>query len=473
MKKKLKGFKKVSVALKDVKKIFKKSLVKKIAQKCGFIVRARQLDAYEFFTSLTFGSLKAEVITLNAMVENLSQSLSREGLNKRFTEKASDFLTEILSHYLQIANQNKYNLEIKVLDLFNRINIIDGSSWKVPKGLKDAFPGFNVAGCKLQLMYDFKSGVINLLDVTKETLNDQTFSKSLGTIVQAGDLFLFDLGYSIAETLKNIDEKFGYFFSRYNHSAINLYLKIEGEYKKFDILKPLKQLKNGENISEFDCFVGTKGKETPVRLIAIKVPEEVANIRRMKLKKTAKKKNRAVKKESLELCDWTIFVTNIPVEINIDIKTLIAFYPIRWSVELFFKQFKSILKIHKTEVKTNEHRLRCEVIGKAIVAVFISYCYSKARSNLWQTSKKEISFDKTVKYFKRNIALLLDLLTGPIKKLEKYVREIIKNIILRCQKGRQKSRKNSLDVLIDGSIYENYNHENISPIRLKNLIGVS
>lgn len=473
MKKKAKDFKNITVALKDVKKFCEKGLIKKIAKKCGFIVRERQLDAYEFFISLTFGSLKAGAITLDAMLENLSQALSRQGLNKRFTEKASDFFSEILSHYLQIANNNKCNIAVEILNLFNRINIIDGSSWKIPKGLQDIFPGFNGAGCKLQLMYDFKSGVINLLELTKETLNGQTFSKCIGNIVQAGDLFLFDLGYSIAETLKNINENSGYFFSRYNHAAVNLYLKIEGEYKKFDILKLLKQLNNGKNIFESDCFVGAEGKETPVRLFAIRVPEEVANTRRRKLKRIAQKKNRAVKKESLELCDWTIFITNIPVEKRIDIKTLLAFYPIRWSVELFFKQFKSILRIHKTEVKTNEHRLKCEVLGKAIVAMFISYCYSKARSNLWQTSKKEISFDKTVKYFKRNIGLLLDLLTGPMKKVEKNVREIIRNIILRCQKSRQKSRKNSLDVLIDGSIHENYNYENISQIRLKSLIGVS
>ncbi|QTA88891.1 transposase [Desulfonema magnum] len=36
-----------------------------------------------------------------------------------------------------------------------------------------------------------------------------------------------------------------------------------------------------------------------------------------------------------------------------DVRTILAFYPIRWSVELFFKQFKSVLNIHKTEVKNN------------------------------------------------------------------------------------------------------------------------
>ena len=122
-------------------------------------------------------------------------------------------------------------------------------------------------------------------------------------------------------------------------------------------------------------------------------------------------------------------MTNIPVEKGIDIRTILAFYPIRWSVELFFKQLKSILKIHKTEVKSNKNRLKCEVLGKCIVAMFISYCYSKARSDAWRILGKEISFDKTVKYFKRNIAGLVELISVSVSKTVQHVKKMIIKII--------------------------------------------
>jgi len=339
--------------------------------------------------------------------------------------------------------------------------------------LEAAFPGYNGAGCKVQLMFDYKSSVINLLEVTQETYNDQKYSKSLGNHIHANDLFIFDLGYSIAHTLKMIDEKSAYYISRYNHAGINLYTK-EGEiYNKFKILEALKKLNSNKTIYEFECYAGNKDKKVKIRLFAIKAPEEVANNRRRRLNQNAKKRGSCPKKESLELCDWGFYMTNIPVEKGIDIRTILAFYPIRWSVELFFKQLKSILKIHKTEVKSNENRLKCEVLGKCIVAMFISYCYSKARSEAWRILGKEISFDKTVKYFKRNIAGLVELISVSVSKTVKHVKKMIIKIINTCQKHRQKSRKNSLDVLIDGSIYENYKHVMISQIRLISLIKLA
>lgn len=322
-------------------------------------------------------------------------------------------------------------------------------------------------------MYDYKSGVINLLEVTEETFNDQKYSKTIGDHIHIDDLFIFDLGYSIADTLKMIDEKNAYFVCRFNYAGINLYIKNEETYDKFNILDALKKLNSNKTIYEFEYYVGNKDKKIKIRLFVIKAPQEVADKRRRRLYQNAKKRGSCPKKESLELCDWTFYMTNIPVEKGINIRTILAFYPIRWSVELFFKQLKSILNIHKTEVKNNEYRLKCEVLGKCIVAMFISYCYSKARSCAWRRLGKEISFDKTVKYFKRNIAGLVELVSISGSKAIKHVKKMIIQIIITCQKNRQKSRKNSLDMLIEGSIYENYKHLKINQIRLMRLIKVA
>ena len=75
-----------------------------------------------------------------------------------------------------------------------------------------------------------------------------------------------------------------------------------------------------------------------------------------------------------------------------------------------------------------------------------------------------------MKYFKRNIADLAKLVSVSVNKIIKHVKKMIIKIINTCQKHRQKSRKNSLDVLIEGSIYKNYKYVMISQIRLKSLI---
>ena len=102
--------------------------------------------------------------------------------------------------------------------------------------------------------------------------------------------------------------------------------------------------------------------------------------------------------------------------------------------------------------------------------MFISYCYSKARSYAWRMMGKEISIDKTVKYFKRNVAALVTIISVSINKTVKHIEKMISKIINTCQKARQKSRKNSLDVLIERSIYENHKYVKISQITLKRLI---
>jgi hypothetical protein len=468
---------KITIDEKTVKKFFKKGTIRKIARKSGFIQRKGKLDAYQFFLALTFKSLKTTTITLSDIGDYLSISISKAGIHDRFNKYAKAFLQEVLSFFCKIANEGKANINIDVFNKFKSINIIDSSSWKIPKGLESVFSGYNGAGCKVQFMYDYKTGVINLVELTEETFNDQSFSKTLGEHTNGNDLFIFDLGYSIAYTINMIDEKDGYFISRVNFSAINLYLKQGKEYIKFKILEPLKKFdknsKNNKKIFEFECYAGNKDRKTKIRLFVIKAPEEIANKRRRNLNKNAKKKGRTPKKESLELCAWSFYMTNIPVEKGIDIRTILAFYPIRWSIEIFFKQLKSILNIHKTEVKKNEYRLTCEVLGKCIVAMFITYCYSIARSYAWRLFGKEISFDKTVKYFKRNIANLVAILSKAVKYIIKYIKKEIIKIINTCKKERQKSRQNSLDVLIDRSIYESYKHVMISQIVLKRLIASS
>ncbi|MCP4106422.1 MAG: transposase, partial [Desulfobacteraceae bacterium] len=230
-----------------------------------------------------------------------------------------------------------------------------------------------------------------------------------------------------------------------------------------------KKLNGSETIFEFECYAGNENTKVKIRFFAVRVPEKTANEKRRRMYQNAKKKGRTPTKKSLKLCDWNFLMTNIPTEKGISVRSILAFYPVRRSAELFFRQLKSVLNIHRTEVKKNEHRLRCEVTGKAIAAMFISYCYSGAGRNAWKVYGEEISFDKTVKYFKRNIAgLTAFIITVSAEKTAVYVRKMIIKIIGTCRKKRQKTRKNSLDVLIGEKIYE---HCEYKKINLKKLMS--
>lgn len=346
-------------------------------------------------------------------------------------------------------------MQVDVLNQFNRINIFDSSSWKIPQGLKGVFPGFNQAGCKVQWMMEYKSGATQLLDITPENYNDQKYSHQFNQHITGNDLSIFDLGFSTVDTLKNIDAKQAFFICRLNTHAMNLYIKKDGLFHKLDILKMLKNTDTNSSIIEVPCYAGIQNKEIKIRLFVVRVPEQTANARRRLLHQNAQKKGYSPKEESLQLCAWNLFITNVPAEKITNARTILAFYPIRWTIELFFKQLKSLLHIHKTGLKNNPYRLRCEILGKSIVAMFISYCYSIARTEIWRHWAIEISLEKIVKFFKRHMSALAGGFFYSIHRAVTYIQLMLVRACYTCLKNRQKTRKNSLDVLIDKSIYKN------------------
>ena len=76
------------------------------------------------------------------------------------------------------------------------------------------------------------------------------------------------------------------------------------------------------------------------RLIAWRLPEEQANRRRQKLRRESLSKyGKEPSAERLAWCDWTILVTNVPVEMMTPEEAVIL-YRARWQVELLFKRWK-------------------------------------------------------------------------------------------------------------------------------------
>ena len=88
-----------------------------------------------------------------------------------------------------------------------------------------------------------------------------------------------------------------------------------------------------------------KQARVPVRLVAIPVPDKVANERRRKLLKNKNRDRRLNPgKEQLALCGWEIFVTNV-TEIVWTIQDVSNAYGLRWRIEIIFKAWKSHFNI--------------------------------------------------------------------------------------------------------------------------------
>ncbi len=185
--------------------------------------------------------------------------------------------------------------------------------------------------------------------------------------------------------------------------------------------------------------------KVPCRLIALRVSEAVANERRRRLKKEAKKKGRAVSKHHLKMCDWTLLTTNVPQQ-WLPLEMVRALYTVRWQIELLFKQLKSILRVHQSDTG-KENRLRCELYGKLIVAVIIHRIHAAETNRFWNTQRREVSMEKLYKRFQERAFTLMRFLLADVRVALGYLRSQLKAIIPACLKDRQPSRLTTLECL--------------------------
>ena len=83
-----------------------------------------------------------------------------------------------------------------------------------------------------------------------------------------------------------------------------------------------------------------KGQRLSARLLIQRVPQEVADQRRRRIRKTARDKGVTPSAAALALAEWTILMTNIPPEM-LSVAEALVLAKVRWQIELLFKLWKS------------------------------------------------------------------------------------------------------------------------------------
>ena len=380
--------------------------------------------------------------SLAGMVEAVDAKISREALHMRFTANAEKFLLSYLELLMKRTARTE-GINPTALAPFNRVHIFDSSSWDIDPELKALLPGSgggaSSANCKLQAGYEYKTGSLGFFAVTEGIKPDQAYSLELVSHVQKGDLTLEDLGYFKLRKFQLLSEKGAFFLSRLLVGTSVFDAETSREINLGSMLRGVK-----DDVLELNVTIGAK-ERFPCRLVALRVPDQVANARRRKLRKESKKKGRTPSQIHLALCDWTLFATNAPAEI-LPLKVIRSLYRLRWQIELIFKQLKSVLRIHRSNTGI-EHRLICELYGKLIMAVIIHSIHAHLNMEMLSTKGMEVSFDKLYKRIQeRAFALMRNLLVSVAKALNKFLLEI-NELAVSCIKYKQQSRKTTLELL--------------------------
>jgi len=363
---------------------------------------ARQLLSEAISHSPSYNDLAA------SMEKDTGISVSKQAICERVDESCVRFVERILAKVISaqisphlLSNNKRHDL------LCQRMLVQDSTVLRLPLQLFNTFSGVSnahksVCNARVQCVYDLMDENFVHFSIDSYSKNDIAAAPQLQ--LRHGDLVLRDRGYlSTGEIQRHVDAGADCI---YRHKTRTIYFDTQTS-EVFPLAAKLKR------DGQLDCQVLLNNdRRTSVRLVAVPVNEETANLRRMKAKRECK--GHAPSKKVLALMAWTIFITTIPPE-RASFDDLLNIYGLRWRIENIFKTWKSNMSFAAIH-NVSEHQLRSIIIARLIALVAIFHrIYAPLRHRVCTIFAKHLSMMKLLRYLQVNqerIAPLLLLAAG-------------------------------------------------------------
>ncbi len=381
--------------------------VRQLAFETGFCERASgKISAPDFLIHLCLQSVTG-VVSYNDLAARIEVhtgvTASRQAYWERMDESCVRFFQSILERImLSKCNPDEVHA-FNRQGRFKRILLHDSTIIKLPLGLFKAFSGVKnahraVCNARIQGIYDLLSGKFVQFSIDPYSKND--LASTLEIPVQAGDLVLRDRGYFTIEALDKHKREGADSIYRYKH-ATSLYDAATGQ--KIDLLELLTR----KGSVDEPVNAGPE-QRTHLRLIAVPVPEETANLRRMKAKKEMR---HAPSQELLKLMSWTIFLTTI-TDPSITFKEVLALYRLRWRIENIFKTWKSYFSFEKVH-NVPEIQLRV-LLNARFIMITLAYerLFSRLLGQVYRATGRLLSLIKFTRYITQNLSIMPKLLNA-------------------------------------------------------------
>lgn len=314
-------------------------MAEEVAKESNVIKRQRKFTAATLAQTFVLGFLQ----NANASDEDLAQMagilgvhVTAQAVEQRYSPELGDFLERLFRRAITTVLQSQKSLA-PILDRFTDVLLLDSTTFTLPAELAELFPGCGgsygggKAAIKFQVQFSLKWGALDTIKIEpgrdcdqKTTLQDDALAP--------GTLRIADLGYYDTEVFERYGQNGVYWLSRLM-CGTNTY-SVDGE--RLDLMEWLAA--KGPLVDD-KILVGAKRK-LECRIIAWRVPEEVANRRRQKVIGEHRRKGRTPSQERLAWCDWMVLITNVPAEM-LSPEEACVLYRSRWQIELVFKRWKS------------------------------------------------------------------------------------------------------------------------------------
>ena len=252
---------------------------------------------------------------------------------------------------------------IPLLRRFTSVVIDDCTSLGLPAELARQFPGcggsdpeMGQAGLKLLVRFEVTAGQFQALEVGAARDSEHTLAKSLRPL-PSGSLHLADLGFFELNELAQLSRQGVFWISRVpallNKQAHDGTTEELADWLKHQRADRLDRPIRLGTETRLDC-----------RLVAVRLPENVAQQRLRKLKQTLKKKGRTISERQRVMCQWLVLITNLPAD-QFTIEEICVLYRVRWQVELLFKRWKSLVGLGRSRGH-RAYRVLCETYAKLL-----------------------------------------------------------------------------------------------------------
>ncbi len=309
----------------------------------------------------------------DARIEQLAQSAARVGvdvspqaIDQRFTWATAALLQEIVTTGMpHLIGADP--VAIPILQRFSGVRIHDSTTIVLPDALAEQWRGcggtsanHTSAALKCGVQLDLLTGALCGLALADGRASDHRLGLQHAALPK-GSLRLADLGFYDLGVLAALSAAEVYWLSKLEPNAL-----ITDDRQCPCSLLAFVQALGAVEQWEGTVWVG-KGQRVRARLLIQRLPQEVADQRRRRIRKTARDKGGTPSAAALALADWTILLTNIPPE-RLTLGEALILAKVRWQIELLFKLWKSHGQIDSWRTG-KPARILCEVYAKLLAMV--------------------------------------------------------------------------------------------------------
>jgi hypothetical protein len=432
---------KVATALRDVLT----TTAEAAAEASGFVRRRSKLSGALFVQTVVYGWLAtplAGVQELSRMAGALGVPISSQGLDQRFSMAAATCLQQVLA----VAVQQLVAAEpvaVPLLHRFSGVYVQDSTSIALPAELAADWPGCGnastpataSASLKLQVRLELTRGELAGPVPHPGRVHDRA-APPVGTALPPGALFLADLGYFSLAHLRALAAEGVYWLTRLQvQTAV-----FDAADQRLDLLGWLRHHAPHPSMPvDVPVTLGAHDR-LPARLLALRVPSEVAEARRRKLHAEARRRGQTVSHDRLARADWTILVTNVPPPL-LTVPEALVVARARWQIELLFKLWKS--HGHLTSSRSRKTaRLLCEVFAKLLALLAQHWL---CLLSCWRFPNRSLVRSAQVI---RQFALALAIASDSTSHLSTVIRRLVSTLASGARIDRRRRRPGTWQLLL-------------------------